>query len=64
VLATFSASGSAAAAANRMADVVAAFEEASRTALAAVSQQVLAAVRNDRARAAQNGPKPDDSISR
>jgi len=64
VLTTFSVSGSAAAAANRMTDVVAAFEEASRTAVAAVSQQVLAAVRNDPGRAAQNGPKPDDSISR
>lgn len=64
VLTTFSVSGNAAAAANRMADVVAAFEQASRTAMAALSQQVLTAVRSDRARAVHNGPKPDDSSSR
>ena len=35
-----------------------------RTALAALSQQVLAAVRADREHAAQNGAKPDTSINR
>lgn len=64
VLATFSVTGSAAAAANRMSDVVAAFEQASRSALAALSQQVFAAARTDREHAAQNGAKPDASISR
>lgn len=64
VLTTFSVAGSAAASANRMAEVVAAFEQASRSALAALSQQVFAAVRSDREHAAQNGAKPDASINR
>jgi cholesterol transport system auxiliary component len=64
VLATLTVSGSAAATANRMTEVVAAFEQASRGALASLSQQVLAAVRSDREHTAQNGAKPDASINR
>ena len=48
VLATFTASGSAAAVANRQAEVVAAFEQATGTALQALSQQAEQAVRADR----------------
>jgi cholesterol transport system auxiliary component len=47
VLATFTASGSAAAAANRLGEVVIAFEQATGTALEALSQQTEAAVRAD-----------------
>jgi cholesterol transport system auxiliary component len=64
VIATISASGSAAAAANRLAAVVAAFEQASGTALEALSQQAAQAARGDRARAAQNADSPAPSISR
>jgi cholesterol transport system auxiliary component len=63
VIATFSASGSAPAAANRMSEVVAAFQQATDAALAALSQQALQAVSADRERA-QNGAKPEASISR
>ena len=48
VLATFTASGSAAAVANRQAEVVAAFEQATGTALQALSRQAEQAVRADR----------------
>ena len=64
VLATFTASGSAAAAANRQAEVVAAFEQASGTALQALSQQAEQAVRADLQHSAQNPDKPLASISR
>jgi cholesterol transport system auxiliary component len=64
VLTTFTVTGSAPAAANRMTEVVSAFEQASRSALGALSQQVAAAVRSDREHAAQNGAKPDASINR
>jgi cholesterol transport system auxiliary component len=47
VLATFTASGTAAAVANRQAEVVAAFEQATGTALQALSQQAERAVRAD-----------------
>lgn len=62
VVATFTASGSAPAAANRLADVVAAFEQATGAALESLSQQALAAVRADGA--AQNGAAPTPSSSR
>jgi cholesterol transport system auxiliary component len=64
VLATFTASGSAAAVANRQAEVVAAFEQASGTALQALSQQAEQAVRADLQHSAQNPDKPLASISR
>lgn len=64
VLSTFSASGSAPAAANRMSDVVAAFEQATGIALESLSQQALAAVRTDTQRAAQNGASPLPSSAR
>jgi cholesterol transport system auxiliary component len=48
VLATFTASGSAAAVANRQAEVVAAFEQATGTALQSLSQQAERTVRADR----------------
>jgi len=64
VLATFTASGSAAAAANRQAEVVAAFEQASGTALQSLSQQAERAVRADLQHGAQNADKPLAAISR
>jgi len=64
VLATFSASGSAPATANRMSDVVAAFEQATGIALESLSQQALQAVRTDTQRAAQNGASPLPSSAR
>jgi cholesterol transport system auxiliary component len=64
VLATFSASGSAPATANRMSDVVAAFEQATGIALESLSQQALQAVRTDVQRAAQNGASPLPSSAR
>lgn len=48
VVATFVASGSAAAGANRLGDVVAAFQQATDAAMASLSQQAAAAVRPDR----------------
>jgi cholesterol transport system auxiliary component len=63
VLATFVASGTARAAANRLSDVVAAFEQAVGTALTALSQQAAQAVRAARG-AAQNAERPAPSISR
>jgi len=64
VLATFTASGSAAAAANRQAEVVAAFEQATGTALQSLSQQAERTVRADLQRGAQDADKPLASISR
>ena len=64
VLATFTASGTATAAANRQGEVVAAFEQASGTALQVLAQQTEQAVRADVQRAAQNADKPLASISR
>jgi cholesterol transport system auxiliary component len=64
VLATFTAAGSAAAIANRQAEVVAAFEQATGTALQALSQQAEQAVRADLQRGAQNADKPVASIRR
>jgi ABC-type uncharacterized transport system auxiliary subunit len=64
VLATFTAAGSAAAAANRLGEVVMAFEQATGVALEALSQQTEQAVRADVQRGAQNADKPLASISR
>ena len=64
VVATFSASGTAAAAANRLGEVVIAFEQATATALESLSQQTERAVRDDLQHAAQNADKPLASISR
>ena len=64
VIATFTASGTAAAAANRLGEVVIAFEQATGTALQALSQQTEQAVRADTQRPAQNADKPLASISR
>jgi cholesterol transport system auxiliary component len=64
VLATFTVSGSAAAAANRLGEVVLAFEQATGTALEALSQQTEQAVRSDIQHQAQNADKPLASISR
>lgn len=64
VVSSFVAAGSAPAAANRMAAVVAALEQASNTALTALAAQSLEAVRADQARAAQNGASPAPSSSR
>jgi len=64
VLATFTVSGSVAAAANRLGEVVLAFEQATGTALEALSQQTEQAVRADVQRPAQNADKPLASISR
>jgi cholesterol transport system auxiliary component len=64
VLATFTASGSAAAAANRLGEVVIAFEQATGTALEALSRQTEQAVRADLQRGTQNADKPLPSISR
>ena len=63
VVATFTASGSAAAAANRLSAVVAAFEQASGTALEALAQQAAQAVRAD-TQQAQNGASPAPSSRR
>jgi cholesterol transport system auxiliary component len=64
VLATFTAAGSAAAAANRLGEVVMAFEQATGVALEALSQQTEQAVRADVQRRAQNADKPLASVSR
>jgi ABC-type uncharacterized transport system auxiliary subunit len=63
VLATFTAAGSAAAAANRLGEVVMAFEQATGVALGALSQQTEQAVRGDVQRGAQNADKPLASSS-
>jgi cholesterol transport system auxiliary component len=64
VVASFVASGSAAAAHNRLGEVVGAFEQASATALTALGQQALEAARADAARAAQNATTPAPSSNR
>jgi ABC-type uncharacterized transport system auxiliary subunit len=64
VVATFLASGTALATANRVGDVVSAFEQATGAALGALSQQAAQAVRAAAERAAQNGEKPTPSSSR
>lgn len=65
VLATFIASASAPAAANRLTDVVAAFEQATTTALAQLAQQSSQAAHADaQQRSAQNAANPDASIRR
>ncbi|HEV8017630.1 MAG TPA: ABC-type transport auxiliary lipoprotein family protein [Steroidobacteraceae bacterium] len=69
VVATFTAAGSARATANRLGEVVAAFEQAAGEALTSLSQQAGQAVRAARAsaeahRAAQNGVNPLPSSSR
>jgi cholesterol transport system auxiliary component len=64
VLATFTASGASAAPANRLGEVVGAFEQATGTALESLSQQAEQAVRGDVQHAAQNADKPLASISR
>ena len=63
VIASFVASGSARAAANRLSEVVSAFEQASAAALNELSQQAAQAVRAARS-AAQNAESPAPSISR
>jgi cholesterol transport system auxiliary component len=60
IIATFVAEGSAPAAANRLHEVVAAFEDATSTAMASLTTRTSAAV-ND---AAQKVERPDPSISR
>ncbi|HYM27382.1 MAG TPA: ABC-type transport auxiliary lipoprotein family protein [Steroidobacteraceae bacterium] len=62
VVASFVASGSAAAGANRLSEVVGAFEQAAGAALAALGQQAAEAARSDRA--AQNGAAPSPSSTR
>lgn len=62
VIATFTASGEATAAENRLGAVVTAFETATGTALTALAQQTARAARTDHA--AQNGANPLPSISR
>jgi cholesterol transport system auxiliary component len=65
VIATFTASGSAPAAENRLSAVVAAFETATGQALTALSQQAAQAAQADKPpRVTQNGAKPVPSISR
>ena len=64
VVASFVVSGSAPAAANRMADVVSAFEQATNTALAALSEQTLQAVRKAAEPQDQNAVNPAPSSSR
>jgi ABC-type uncharacterized transport system auxiliary subunit len=69
VVATFTAAGSTAAAANRLGEVIAAFEQSAGEALTSLSQQAGQAVRAARARAeahraAQNDANPLPSSSR
>jgi dihydroxyacetone kinase len=64
VVATFTASGVAPAAANHLADVVAAFEQASGRALDELAQRAAQATRADREHGAQNTPSPVPSSSR
>jgi len=61
VLATFVVTGKASASANRLGDVVTAFEQASAQALEALAQQSLIAAKNYRA---QKSDKPVASSSR
>ncbi len=64
VVATFVVSGAALATANRLSDVVSAFEQATGAALGALSQQATQAVRAAAEHAAQNEDRPTPSISR
>ncbi|HEY0766676.1 MAG TPA: ABC-type transport auxiliary lipoprotein family protein [Steroidobacteraceae bacterium] len=64
VVATFVASGTALATANRLSDVVSAFEQATGAALGALSQQAAQAVRVAAERADQNADRPTPSITR
>ncbi len=64
VLATFSVAGSAAASANRLAEVVAAFEQAAGAALQALTQQAEQVVRSDAQGAARAADNPPPSGSR
>jgi len=64
VVATFVVSGAALATANRLSDVVSAFEQATGAALGALSQQAAQAVRAAAEHAAQNQDRPTPSISR
>jgi cholesterol transport system auxiliary component len=64
VVGTFVVSGSALAAANRQGEVVSAFEQAVGSALDALTQQALQALRTDAERAAQNATSPAPSNSR
>ena len=64
LVATFMVSGAALATANRLSDVVSAFEQATGAALAALSQQAPQAVRAAAEHAAQNQDRPTPSISR
>jgi cholesterol transport system auxiliary component len=64
VVGSFEVSGTATAAANRMGEVVGAFEQATNSALAALAQQTLAAVRASQGSPAQNAVNPAPSSSR
>jgi cholesterol transport system auxiliary component len=64
VVATFSAAGSAPAGANRLHEVVAAFEQASGSALEVLAQQAAQAARSAAPRPAQNADSPAPSIRR
>jgi cholesterol transport system auxiliary component len=64
VVGTFEVSGSAAAGANRLSEVVAAFEQASASALGALTEQVAQAVRSDAQRQLQNADSPPPSSRR
>src|SRR5215468_4530698 len=64
VLATFTVSGDATAPANHLSQVVAAFEQATGTALEGLAQQTAQAVRADLERAAQHEDKTSPSTDR
>jgi cholesterol transport system auxiliary component len=64
VIATYTASGSARAAANRLSDVVAAFEQAVNAALATLAEQAAQAARADAQHLAQKAENPEPSIRR
>jgi cholesterol transport system auxiliary component len=64
VLGSFEVTGTATAAANRMGDVVSAFEQATNEALAALGQQTLSVARASQDAPLQNGVKPVPSSSR
>jgi cholesterol transport system auxiliary component len=64
VVATFVASGSAAAGANRLGEVVGAFEQATTAALGSLAAQAATAVRADLPHTPQNPENPDASMKR
>jgi cholesterol transport system auxiliary component len=64
VIATFTAAGSAPAAANRLSDVVAAFEQAVNAALATLAEQTAQAAAADLQRMGQNAENPEPSSKR